>query len=187
MNWKLSPSTWIVLGFIGCGAVVIVPVFKSARDNEYRSSCMSNLKVIGLACELYASDNGDKFPPLSSNGKGWTELISYKAQKVIPFSCPAGEKSIGPTSDYFYNARLARFTYARIYEPTNVIAFGDGMDNGPTNSHLLESPIFALSDNSYPSRHRSGANYVFADSHVQWLPARGGSKIVSFDPLTKNY
>ena len=49
------------------------------------------------------------------------------------------------------------------------IVFGDGSDNGPTNSHLSELPNDWNNEDSFVRRHYVFGNYTFADGHVKSL------------------
>lgn len=55
-----------VIAIIGILAAILVPVVGKVRDNARRSECISNLRQIGGALFLYAADNKNKLPPVSS-------------------------------------------------------------------------------------------------------------------------
>jgi prepilin-type processing-associated H-X9-DG protein len=42
---------------------LIQPAFESARDEAQKVRCANHLKIIGLACLLYADENGGRLPP----------------------------------------------------------------------------------------------------------------------------
>ena len=50
-------------------AALLLSAISGARETAKKASCASNLKQIGLACHLYASDNNEVFP-WSVNGSG---------------------------------------------------------------------------------------------------------------------
>ncbi len=149
--------------------VVLAPAFNHAKTSAWRSSCQSNLKSIALACHQYQADNDGRFPPLSSgSSRGWTTLLARYGQPE-GFSCPAGYKSsFSPSSDYFFNAQLATKRDDVVRDPAFTVAFGDGVDNGPTNSHYVELPT-NLSHEDSPQRHHWGMNYAFADGHIKMV------------------
>ena len=151
-----------------------------------------------MACRLYMQDVGEAYPPLSSNGKGWAEIVAQYPKHGAELSCPTGETSEILSSDYFFNARLAGIKDIKVKNPVWVIAFGDGPDNGPTNSHLSELPTHL--DNrvqSFSTRHAVGANYLFADYHVKYIAPSsfedepilelesGKMRSSTFDPFSK--
>lgn len=52
----------VVIGIIAILAAVIFPVFARARAAARRTQCISNLKQLGQAHEMYASDWDDRYP-----------------------------------------------------------------------------------------------------------------------------
>jgi prepilin-type N-terminal cleavage/methylation domain-containing protein/prepilin-type processing-associated H-X9-DG protein len=53
----------VVIAIIAILAAILFPVFGRARENARRSSCMSNLKQIGLGTMQYAQDYDEKLYP----------------------------------------------------------------------------------------------------------------------------
>lgn len=51
-----------VIAILGILAAILIPVVGSVREGAKRSACVSNLRQIGLACHIYASDNDDRLP-----------------------------------------------------------------------------------------------------------------------------
>ncbi|MBN2642854.1 MAG: DUF1559 domain-containing protein [Victivallales bacterium] len=93
-----------VIGIIAILAGIIIPVSMNVRARGVKTSCLNNLRQIGLALNMYADDNKGFYPyctqfpsnpPVGQEGMpGIAEtLLPYaKAEKV--FLCPAdaGEK-----------------------------------------------------------------------------------------------
>lgn len=52
----------VVIAIIGILAAILFPVFAQARENARRTSCLSNLKQIGLATLQYTQDFDERFP-----------------------------------------------------------------------------------------------------------------------------
>ena len=46
------------------GVVLLLPAIMAARRRPHSNLCMSSLRQIGYACELYAGDNDGRFPPV---------------------------------------------------------------------------------------------------------------------------
>lgn len=53
----------IVIAIISILAAILFPVFARARENARRTSCLSNLKQIGLGFMQYTQDYDEKFAP----------------------------------------------------------------------------------------------------------------------------
>ncbi len=52
----------VVIGIIAILAAMIFPVFSRARAKARETQCLSNLKQIGAAIEMYAADYDDLYP-----------------------------------------------------------------------------------------------------------------------------
>jgi prepilin-type N-terminal cleavage/methylation domain-containing protein/prepilin-type processing-associated H-X9-DG protein len=63
----------VVIAIIAILAAILFPVFARARENARRTSCMSNLKQIGLGVAQYTQDYDEKFPIYEVGGGGGQE------------------------------------------------------------------------------------------------------------------
>lgn len=52
----------VVIAIIAILASILFPVFARARENARRTSCLSNLKQIGLGIMMYTQDYDEKYP-----------------------------------------------------------------------------------------------------------------------------
>ena len=53
----------VVIAIIGILAAMVFPVFARARESARKAVCLSNMKNIALAIQMYLADNNDTFPP----------------------------------------------------------------------------------------------------------------------------
>jgi prepilin-type N-terminal cleavage/methylation domain-containing protein/prepilin-type processing-associated H-X9-DG protein len=53
----------VVIAIIGILAAMVFPVFARARESARKAVCLSNVKNIALAIQMYLSDYNDTFPP----------------------------------------------------------------------------------------------------------------------------
>ena len=63
----------VVIAIIGILAAMVFPVFARARESARKAVCLSNVKNIALAIQMYLADNNDTLPPAEHR----QEIIDY--------------------------------------------------------------------------------------------------------------
>jgi prepilin-type N-terminal cleavage/methylation domain-containing protein/prepilin-type processing-associated H-X9-DG protein len=53
----------VVIAIIGILAAMVFPVFARARESARKAVCLSNVKNVALAVQMYLADNNDTLPP----------------------------------------------------------------------------------------------------------------------------
>ena len=61
----------VVIAIIAILAAILLPALNSARERGRSASCVSNLKQIGTAMEMYLHDNKNMLPYCSSYPKNY--------------------------------------------------------------------------------------------------------------------
>jgi prepilin-type N-terminal cleavage/methylation domain-containing protein/prepilin-type processing-associated H-X9-DG protein len=110
----------VVIAIIAILAAILFPVFAKARRRAIQTTCVNNLKQIGLAMVTYADDNNNKLPPSyrfavpTGDNRGWVNNVYQFAKSYDVMHCPetakeyrwsycrnewAGGHSIGSTTD----------------------------------------------------------------------------------------
>ncbi len=85
----------IVIAIIAILAAILFPVFARARENARRSSCMSNLKQIGLGVMQYTQNYDQRYPSQSIGGNGvahldrWMDSTFPYVKSTQLYTCPS--------------------------------------------------------------------------------------------------
>ncbi len=85
----------VVIAIIAILAAILFPVFARARENARRTSCLSNLKQIGLGMMQYSQDFDEKFPTIRNLTTGqsgfytWDAAIMPYVKSKQVFMCPS--------------------------------------------------------------------------------------------------
>jgi prepilin-type N-terminal cleavage/methylation domain-containing protein/prepilin-type processing-associated H-X9-DG protein len=78
----------VVIAIIGILAAMVFPVFARARESARKAVCLSNVKNIALAIQMYLGDNSDTLPPLEHR----QEVFDYfEAGPNGPYGGTGGE------------------------------------------------------------------------------------------------
>ena len=111
----------VVIAIIAILAAILFPVFARARENARRSSCLSNMKQLGLGLTMYTQDNDGGLVAYNNNGSAtWGKLyvptIDYVKNDQI-YRCPSAN-SLVPASylSGYYGASYA-FPYRNTSYP----------------------------------------------------------------------
>ncbi len=101
----------VVIAIIAILAAILFPVFARARENARRSSCMSNMKQIGLGMLQYTQDYDEKYPSGTDNGRGsgWAGQVLPYIKSSQVFVCPSDARPLNgnPQISYAYNSAIS--------------------------------------------------------------------------------
>jgi prepilin-type N-terminal cleavage/methylation domain-containing protein/prepilin-type processing-associated H-X9-DG protein len=101
----------VVMAIIAILASILFPVFARARENARRTSCLSNLKQVGLALMQYTQDFDESYPAYQAGGMGanppggtwslgtdssgnyiwaWPQILYPYHKSIQVMNCPSG-------------------------------------------------------------------------------------------------
>jgi prepilin-type N-terminal cleavage/methylation domain-containing protein/prepilin-type processing-associated H-X9-DG protein len=195
----------VVIAIIAVLAGLLLPALSKAKARAHTTVCLSKLKQLGMGVAMYAGDNRDELPQTSHQKASWIgALAAYGLTNV--YRCPLDTNRLRSTS-YGINDFLTPHPYGAteldFSRLTTLPAASETIHLAEARENFVGSDHFHFADdgfttNSFPAqvaveRHRSLANYLFADAHVEglrWLRVRTllGPPVTRFvrpDGLTK--
>lgn len=163
---------WVWALFGGCGgclllfipilAAILFPVFAKAREKARQITCLTNLKQIGIAAQMYAQDNDQTLPPAGQWSDTLQPFLGHRTEERPLFHCPAVPESAA--YGYAYNSRVAGKSVLHIASPDSTLLVYDST----TWTKNASDPGTSLPPDG---RHNNGNNVSFADGHARWLRA----------------
>ncbi len=194
MNARRSGFTLIellvVIAIIAILAAILFPVFAQAREKARATTCLSNLKQLALATQMYTQDYDGVFPTNNLPGLGYwcsplddpaaqpnwySELQPYIKNSAV-FTCPSAT-----INTYFLQGHI-NTSYM-----TNWWVIYDGTATEASIHQVSKCPIFVDAGETwsgawtydarpYPDGsqtwprpiHSNGINANYADGHAKW-------------------
>ena len=183
----------VVIAIIALLAAILFPVFARARENARKSSCLNNLKQLGVGIQQYTQDFDETLPGTggyvsAAQGAGhWTvtpigapgctatapcrpdlgALFSYIKNEQV-YLCPSDTNGKAKRLSYAMNSNCGNGA------PTY---YGRSLADAtrPAQTILFVDESSTLNDGyfAYPADipsfiHLDGANNAFLDGHVKW-------------------
>lgn len=177
----------VVIAIIAILAAILFPVFAKAREKARQTSCLSNMKQLGLAALMYVQDYDERLMQHRCTGieAGGTigacyfESIAPYIKNTQLFSCPSWQTSSRTCAsvrprDYGVNIALnpaGPISLGKIQAPAQTVLFGETTCNigyctsqrrctCPTDGRLRRNA------------HNDGLNITHCDGHAKWYNFR---------------
>jgi hypothetical protein len=133
--------------------LLILPVQLREVGSQRKAVCLSNVKSLALAVQMYLDDNDLAFPPASR----WCESLTPYVDGPEVFLCP---EAPGLSCAYAYNSALDGVEADSLSDRVRTVAIfeSDGGWNASGGPKLLAEE----------ARHLGGDDYGFADGHAAW-------------------
>jgi len=173
----------VVIAIIAILAAILFPVFARAREKARQTSCLSNLKQLGLGTMMYTQDYDetlvmryyDVAPDWALRIQWYDALVPYLKNTGI-YKCPSDtgsswlsysmncDRNIG--GNYSWHGSNTVVRLAAIPAPASTIWLGEG-----GSAHRVCSRNWEGQSNYAAgafTRHNDGSNYAFFDGHAKW-------------------
>lgn len=187
----------VVIAIIAILAAILFPVFAKAREKARQSSCLSNLKQLGLGVLSYAQDYDETFPRyyhiavtgyndgVSSNGICMYSAMMPYVKNAQIFACPSQK----PTPTYTFTGSGVVITSSYLLNSYTCLTWdtsGQGLylslGSIPDASKLILMTEYTGYHTAFmgyttgtswpathcPCRHNDGQNFVYSDGHAKW-------------------
>jgi len=179
----------VVIAIIAILAAILFPVFARAREKARQTSCLSNLKQLGLGMLMYVQDYDERFTVERVvqpwYARPWYQAIAPYVKNAQIFVCPSvdynaawggygyngygtnGKNGLGyrhQSDDGSPQPSQAPPKLANVEQPSAMIMLGEPI----ANTYALRG----YASNYLPSdRHNGGSNIAHVDGHVKWYQA----------------
>lgn len=187
----------VVVAIIALLAAILFPVFARARENARKAACMSNLKQIGLAMDMYLQDYDETYPcaymgysapdldwygsTTYSTGVDWYTLLTPYTKSKQVFVCPtAGATPWG--GSYGWNICGTKYTSTSSPpSPGNGFGFLPGAFETPTGSYLTLASVQQPSDtilvtDPASNGYTSNGVYFYPSGGLSYIPVLHGGQ-----------
>jgi prepilin-type N-terminal cleavage/methylation domain-containing protein/prepilin-type processing-associated H-X9-DG protein len=183
----------VVIAIIAILAAILFPVFAKAREKARQTSCLSNVKQLGLAWLQYAQDY-DEVNVRQNIGPGipaytgidgsnvtngyvlWPTLVYPYTKNVQMYNCPSNSirwaGAYTGTMAYGYLSINSGQSLGSYTQPSNTIVMYDvkvGGGFGNLYAPGVGTVAQAYLDSGFSDIHNGGGNVLFADGHGKWL------------------
>jgi prepilin-type N-terminal cleavage/methylation domain-containing protein/prepilin-type processing-associated H-X9-DG protein len=189
----------VVIAIIAILAAILFPVFARAREKARQTSCLSNMKQIGLAWHMYAQDYDERCCPAWisttgpdwgswNDGANWPWLLQPYVKNYQVFNCPSAPAGV---SNWQGQQRYSRGGCSYAQNPTLGYYHKNGPPPGGPHTDPLklariekpaETPVHgdtAQTGNPFwwhsvskyvpEERHNNQINVSFCDGHAKTL------------------
>lgn len=183
----------VVMAIIGILTAMMLPTLSRAREAGRRVSCLSNIRQLSMAIQMYTMDHHEMLPDPGPSGREWPAAALPYIRNTQIFQCisdrHSGEPTILGQGDYplsygwnagdfgggKYGFRMpggGPISLSSVDLPSETILLFDyRVDNAPDAAEILlasQLDIGASDTTRVSDRHLEGFNAGFADGHVKW-------------------
>jgi len=180
----------VVIAIIAILAAMLLPALAKARNKAQNMSCISNLKQLGLASNMYTDDNEPRIVPYSTGNKEmpvWGDALMAYTGDLKVFKCPLNllaikMKGTTPDSIWRYGDTGVPANTGYSYGLNCWSGSGGLLPRGPGNRTATEIPkpssVILISDAAGPSPSQvagGGSGWLYTEVRGQMIEASKNS------------
>jgi prepilin-type N-terminal cleavage/methylation domain-containing protein/prepilin-type processing-associated H-X9-DG protein len=190
----------VVIAIIAILASILFPVFSRARAKARQTACLSNVKQLTLAIDMYAQDNDETLIPSrqwsgaipsGQNPLIWPAYLAPYVKNTQIFECPDARGTGWYVQDWANRGRLPigvnrnaedtntnlAYPLAQFQDPSTTILLADstpgdtGTGAGGARGFQVQNDRVPDAQSAVSSRHNGGCNIGLLDGHAKWYAA----------------
>lgn len=174
----------VVVAIIAILATFGVSASTGALERVQATKCLSSMRQIGTAIQLYVADNNGGLPDTShmratdGSSLSWTTTLSAYLTTNFIGRCPANKDALVPVT-YAWNDLLtspngAGISVLMCANPSATMIVGETADSYISEHFHFSQSRTRVTYNQFRrdvsvDRHNTYANYLFVDGHVESL------------------
>jgi prepilin-type N-terminal cleavage/methylation domain-containing protein len=160
----------VVVAIIAVLVAVLIPALGKARAIAKQTVCMSNLKQLGTATQLYMQDYRDSFAPYNTYGSlvylfqrylprpqtegAWSDVYSFSPIWICPLQPKGNPWGLSPaygSNEFFSKERKLKAD--NIPDPSRIVWMTEGgYHNRPGGTYYPETyPVDFMQHSNYPN------------------------------------
>ena len=179
----------VVIAIIAILASILLPALNKARERAKSIACCNKLRQMNNAIISYVDDNDGWLPNNRSSGDYWIKRIGvyigssvwnwgWKANTsravIATFKCLSGKEEVKWGINYGYNKTIGNIGAVGNYlGPIKLVKVRNATKKLIITDAACKSSLeFSLdyAPNFVDYRHNNGANILWGDGHIKWLP-----------------
>jgi prepilin-type N-terminal cleavage/methylation domain-containing protein/prepilin-type processing-associated H-X9-DG protein len=188
----------VVIAIIAILAAILFPVFAKAREKARQTSCLANMKQLGLGVLMYTQDYDETFFPLTYTSgaatpttylSNWPTLFQSYVKNWQIYKCPSHSATVDPVAypntyicSYGANANLDRATLGQVMAPAVTIMLYEDQSSWIYTTCENYTTIFEAGTGVEAPRHNQGCNLAFCDGHSKWYNISASPPYISGGP-----
>jgi prepilin-type N-terminal cleavage/methylation domain-containing protein/prepilin-type processing-associated H-X9-DG protein len=166
----------VVIAIIGLLAAMLLPALGRAKESGRGAACLSNLRQIGIALQLYTQDNQNRLPTMRDRPVG---------TNTIPNQPPSPDLVL---SNHLGNLQVLRCPsdYRKLFEETGSSYSWNSLLNGQDADRMEvmgvkfdphQIPLMFDKEKFHAARGpKKEVNFLYADGHIKNLLVMEGTR-----------